>query len=115
MQLPQVIIRYCTHMLIYPMCQSFELTSFVCIIKLDQQGCGYENGEELLSIYTMAQTSFSLFFSVVTLMAMCMAWKVDQGDIDDRQVNRISTILSYISRTLILILVKIYYRLPRNG
>jgi len=49
------------------------------------KGCGYENGEELLSVYTMVQTSFSLFFSVVILMAMCMAWKVDQEDVDDRK------------------------------
>jgi hypothetical protein len=54
---------------------------------LCEQGCGYENGEELLSVYTMAQTSFSLFFSVVVLMAMCMAWKVDQRDIDERRVR----------------------------
>lgn len=48
-------------------------------------GCGYENGEELLSVYTMAQTSFLLFFSVVILMAMCMAWKVDQDDVEERK------------------------------
>ena len=59
------------------------------------QGCGYENGEELLSVYTMAQSSFSLFFSVVVLMAMCMAWKVDQDDIDDRKVGVICKLLAY--------------------
>ena len=54
---------------------------------LNQQvGCGYQNGEELLAIYTMAQTSFVSFFSVVLLMAVCMAWKVDQEEMDERKV-----------------------------
>jgi hypothetical protein len=50
-------------------------------------GCGYENGEELLAVYTMAQTSFLSFFAVVLLMAVCMAWKVDQEEMDERKVS----------------------------
>jgi hypothetical protein len=35
----------------------------------------------------MAQTSFLSFFAVVLLMAVCMAWKVDQEEMDERKVN----------------------------
>jgi hypothetical protein len=31
-------------------------------------GCGYANGKELLGMYTMAQTSFLLFFTVTVAM-----------------------------------------------
>lgn len=55
-------------------------------------GCGYENGEELLAVYTMAQTSFLSFFSVVLLMAVCMAWKVDQEEMEERMVNVLETL-----------------------
>jgi hypothetical protein len=36
----------------------------------------------------MAQTSFFSFFSVVVLMAGCMAWKVDEDEMKERQVRR---------------------------
>mmetsp|Transcript_13338 Transcript_13338/g.13831 ORF Transcript_13338/g.13831 Transcript_13338/m.13831 type:complete len:658 (+) Transcript_13338:26-1999(+) len=66
------------------------LASWSISIKNEQSndihaGCGYTNGEELLAIYTMAQTSFLSFFSVVLLMAVCMAWKVDQEEMEERK------------------------------
>jgi hypothetical protein len=33
----------------------------------------------------MAQTSFLSFFSVVLVMAVCMAWKVDKEDVIERK------------------------------
>jgi hypothetical protein len=39
-------------------------------------GCGYANGKELLGLYTMAQTSFLLFLTVVVAMAVCLGWRV---------------------------------------
>jgi hypothetical protein len=35
-------------------------------------GCGYSNGKEMLGYYTMAQTSFLLFMSVIVAMAVCI-------------------------------------------
>lgn len=44
-------------------------------------GCGYENGEELLGYYTMAQTSSTLFVTVIIAMTVCMAWSVADGSL----------------------------------
>lgn len=46
-------------------------------------GCGYANGKELLGFYTMAQTSFLLFLSVVVAMAVCLAWRVAEDERED--------------------------------
>lgn len=48
-------------------------------------GCGFSNGKELLGYYTMAQTSFLLFVTVIIAMAVCMAWKVAQEELTERQ------------------------------
>lgn len=47
-------------------------------------GCGYTNGQELLGYYTMAQTSFVLFMSVMVAMAVCMAWQVAEDELNER-------------------------------
>jgi hypothetical protein len=47
-------------------------------------GCGYANGKELLGFYTMAQTSFLLFLTVVVGMAVCLAWRVAEEERDER-------------------------------
>jgi hypothetical protein len=65
-----------------------------------RSGCGYENGEELLAVYTMAQTSFLSFFSVVLLMAVCMAWRVDHEEMEERKVS-----LSPLSSSVTLIAI----------
>lgn len=39
-------------------------------------GCGYTNGQELLGYYTMAQTSFVLFFCVMVAMAVCNMFSI---------------------------------------
>lgn len=49
-----------------------------------RHGCGYANGKELLAYYTMANTSFLLFFTVVVAMAVCLAWKVAEEEKLDR-------------------------------
>lgn len=46
-------------------------------------GCGFANGKELLGFYTMAQTSFLLFLSVVVAMAVCLAWRVAEDERED--------------------------------
>jgi hypothetical protein len=53
----------------------------------DKLGCGYVNGEELLAYYTMAQTSFTLFVTVIIAMAVCMAWQVAEEELLDRRVS----------------------------
>ena len=46
-------------------------------------GCGFANGKEMLAFYTMAQTSFLLFFTVVVAMAVCLAWRIaDEENIE---------------------------------
>ena len=47
-------------------------------------GCGYLHGRELLAYYTMAQTSFSLFMSVIVAMAVCMAWRIAEDELQER-------------------------------
>jgi len=51
----------------------------------DRAGCGYYNGRELLGYYTMAQTSFLLFLTVIIAMAVCMAWRVAEDELAERQ------------------------------
>ena len=51
----------------------------------DISGCGYLNGRELLGYYTMAQTSFTLFITVIVAMAICMAWSVAEDELQDRR------------------------------
>ena len=48
-------------------------------------GCGYSNGKEMLGYYTMAQTSFLEFLAVIMAMAVCMAWKVADDELAERQ------------------------------
>ena len=57
------------------------------INELDENriGCGVSNGKELLGYYTMVQTSFLLFVTVIIAMAVCMAWKVAQEELSERQ------------------------------
>lgn len=52
--------------------------------EIDVSGCGHLNGRELLGYYTMAQTSFTLFVTVLLAMAICMAWQVAEDELDDR-------------------------------
>lgn len=49
-----------------------------------RHGCGYANGKELLGYYTMAQTSFLLFCTVVVAMAVCLAWRVAEEEHEER-------------------------------
>lgn len=49
-----------------------------------RHGCGYANGKELLGYYTMAQTSFLLFFTVVVAMSVCLAWRVADEEHEER-------------------------------
>jgi hypothetical protein len=41
----------------------------------------------MLGYYTIAQTSFLQFMSVIVAMAVCMAWKVADEEIIVRQVS----------------------------
>jgi hypothetical protein len=52
----------------------------------DGFACGHSNGKELLTYYTMAQTSFILFFTVIFTMVLCMAWRVANEEQQDRAV-----------------------------
>eukprot|EP01038_Epipyxis_sp_PR26KG_P008880 gene8880-11977_t len=47
-------------------------------------GCGYANGKELLGYYTMSQTSFLLFTTVMISMAVCLAWRVADEEKSER-------------------------------
>lgn len=51
----------------------------------DRASCGYSNGRELMGYYTMAQTSFVLFLTVIIAMAVCMAWKVADDELAERE------------------------------
>jgi hypothetical protein len=51
-----------------------------------RHGCGYLNGKELLSFYTISQTSSLMFVTVLLSMAVCMAWKVAEEEFSDRQL-----------------------------
>jgi len=51
----------------------------------DRASCGYSNGRELMGYYTMAQTSFLLFLTVIIAMAVCMAWKVADDELAERE------------------------------
>jgi len=51
----------------------------------DRASCGYANGRELMGYYTMAQTSFLLFLTVIIAMAVCMAWKVADDELAERE------------------------------
>jgi hypothetical protein len=48
-------------------------------------GCGYVNGKELLGLYTMAQTSFLQFLTVIVAMSVCMAWRVAEEELEERR------------------------------
>ncbi len=50
-----------------------------------RSGCGYANGRELLSYYTIAQTSCLMFVTVLLCMALCMAWRVAEEELRERQ------------------------------
>ena len=52
--------------------------------EIDVSGCGHLNGRELLGYYTMAQTSFTLFVTVILAMTLCMAWQVAEEELEDR-------------------------------
>ena len=52
---------------------------------IDRTGCGYANGKELLSYYTIAQTSYIMFVTVLVSMAGCMAWRVADEEVGERQ------------------------------
>ena len=41
----------------------------------------------MLGYYTMAQTSFLLFMSVIVAMAVCMAWRVADDELAERLVS----------------------------
>ena len=41
----------------------------------------------MLGYYTMAQTSFLLFMSVIVAMAVCMAWRIADEELQERQVS----------------------------
>jgi nitrogen fixation protein FixH len=41
----------------------------------------------MLGYYTMAQTSFLLFMSVIVAMAVCMAWRVADEELAERLVS----------------------------
>lgn len=43
--------------------------------------------QEMLGYYTMAQTSFLLFMSVIVAMAVCMAWRVADEELAERLVS----------------------------
>lgn len=47
-------------------------------------GCGYENGKEMLAFYTMAQTSFTLFITVLIAMSICLAWRIHEDEDEER-------------------------------
>eukprot|EP01041_Mallomonas_annulata_P009449 gene9448-19627_t len=48
-------------------------------------GCGHENGRALLGYYTMVQTSFLLYLSVIGGMAFCLAWRIAEDEMSDRE------------------------------
>ena len=50
-------------------------------------GCGYVNGREMLGYYTMAQVSLHLFMSVIVAIAVCMAWRIADDELAERQVT----------------------------
>ena len=50
-------------------------------------GCGYVNGREMLGYYTMAQVSLHLFMSVIVAIAVCMAWRIADDELAERQVG----------------------------
>lgn len=52
----------------------------------NQFGCGYVNGKELLSYYTIAQTSYTMFVTVLVAMSLTMAWRVAEEELSERQV-----------------------------
>lgn len=47
--------------------------------------CGFYNGKELMGFYTMTQTSFLLFIATIAALAGCMAWKVANEEVQERQ------------------------------
>jgi hypothetical protein len=47
-------------------------------------GCGYLNGKEMLGFYTMAQTSFTLFVTVMLAMSICLAWRIAEEEHEER-------------------------------
>jgi hypothetical protein len=49
-------------------------------------GCKYANGKELLSYYTIAQTSYIMFVTVLGCMALCTAWRVAEEELTERQM-----------------------------
>lgn len=48
-------------------------------------GCGFMNGKEMLGYYTMAQTSFLQFMAVIVAMSVCLAWRVAEEELVERQ------------------------------
>lgn len=50
-----------------------------------QVSCGFYNGKELMGFYTMTQTSFLLFIATIAALAGCMAWKVANEEVQERQ------------------------------
>lgn len=50
----------------------------------ERHGCGYANGKEFLSFYTMAQTSFLLFVTIMIALSICLAWRMAEEETADR-------------------------------
>lgn len=56
------------------------------ITEVSHHGCGYANGKEMLSLYTMAQTSFLLFITVMMALSICLAWRMAEDEDEERRV-----------------------------
>lgn len=53
-------------------------------VNMQLVGCGHVNGKELLGYYTMAQTSFLLFLTVLIGMAVCLAWRIAEEEKEEQ-------------------------------
>lgn len=71
-----------------------DINAPIDIDNLARIGCGFYNGKEMLSFYTMAQTSFLSFVTAIVAMAVCMAWRVADEEIRDAEVILSSYFLS---------------------
>ncbi len=47
--------------------------------------CGYINGKELIGFYTMVQVAFLLFVTTIAALAGCLAWKVADDEVLERE------------------------------
>lgn len=81
---PPLCYSSCSHCLSKWQNSQILLPGEIIPPEFDRSGCGYKNGKEMLGYYTIAQTSFLQFITVIIALSACLAWRVAVDEADER-------------------------------